>query len=315
MKLVSVIIPVYNRFNVLKRTLESVFNQTYTHWELIVVDDGSKDVLDIHRLGLENIPVDRCTIVRNEPNIGPGLSRQRGLEMAKGDYVCFLDADDTWANTFLEKSVHKNELHPEVAATYCMVEETWADGVRIRKNSDKAVEHIFPENVSGGCPWQTSCLMWKKAYTGHWTDLRTTQDRVFEFHCACIRNKVVYIPEKLCFVDKSTGGNSADLVNYERSLAHRHIHTVYFLQNVGKVKHDTLSQQQITHLLEKNLLKNTLRLVIHRHEDDKITEALKILFHKFKRSFYTRFYRIAKGKFHFLNPVLVRMLQIEFKFR
>lgn len=87
----SVVIPVYNRENLIERTLESVFSQTYQDYEIIVVDDGSTDsTLEV----LSNFSTDISVI--QQQNSGPGAARNAGVKQATGEYVVFLDSDDLW---------------------------------------------------------------------------------------------------------------------------------------------------------------------------------------------------------------------------
>ena len=87
----SVIIPTYNRQELLRQALDSVWAQTFTDYEVIVVDDGSADgTLDyLNSLG------DRVQVLR-QANQGPGAARNLGLSIARGDYIAFLDSDDLW---------------------------------------------------------------------------------------------------------------------------------------------------------------------------------------------------------------------------
>ncbi|WP_263810419.1 glycosyltransferase family 2 protein [Salinibacter pepae] len=87
----SVMIPVYNRAEMISDTLESVFDQEYDDYEVIVVDDGSTDgtVEVVKSYG------DRVTLLQQE-NRGPGAARNTGLEEVKGTYIAFLDSDDRW---------------------------------------------------------------------------------------------------------------------------------------------------------------------------------------------------------------------------
>lgn len=87
----SVVIPTYDRVDLLRRTLDSVFAQEYTDFEVIVVDDGSRDATSelLRELG------DRVRGLRQE-NQGPSAARNLGIAQARGEYVCTLDSDDLW---------------------------------------------------------------------------------------------------------------------------------------------------------------------------------------------------------------------------
>ena len=89
---ISVIIPVYNAEKYVGRCIESVQAQTYSHWQMILVDDGSKDQsLEICQkyAGADN----RIHVIHQE-NAGPGIARNTGIASATGNYVVFIDSDD-----------------------------------------------------------------------------------------------------------------------------------------------------------------------------------------------------------------------------
>lgn len=89
--LFSIIIPTYNRLDLLKRALQSVWKQTSTDFEILVVDDGSND-------GTHDYLVSLGSKVRalKQPNLGPGAARNLGAQRAEGKYLAFLDSDDIW---------------------------------------------------------------------------------------------------------------------------------------------------------------------------------------------------------------------------
>lgn len=102
----SVIMPLYNKAPYVKKALESVLIQTYTDYEIIVVDDGSTDnSADIVR----ELVIGNCKLVNDQfrlisqANAGVAAARNNGVAKLKGEYVCFLDADDWWKPTFLEE--------------------------------------------------------------------------------------------------------------------------------------------------------------------------------------------------------------------
>jgi len=102
--LVSVITPVYNAGKVIEKTLHSIFNQTYKEIEIVLVDDCSKDNSQEVIIGyLDEHP--EIIYYRQETNQGAGAARNKALELATGQYVAFLDADDTWHPEKIEKQI------------------------------------------------------------------------------------------------------------------------------------------------------------------------------------------------------------------
>ena len=107
---VSVIIPAYNAMNFLPETLDSVLSQTFQDFEIIIVNDGSED--NIKEWGSE-ITDPRVSLISQENKGLPG-ARNTGITHSNGEYIAFLDADDIWEPTKLEKQVKTFELNPEL---------------------------------------------------------------------------------------------------------------------------------------------------------------------------------------------------------
>ena len=97
MELISVIIPFYKKKNFIKKTIESILNQTYTNIEIILIYDD-KDKNDLNYLNDNFGSNQKVKILVNSKNIGAGLSRNRGIQASNGKYICFLDGDDLWHN-------------------------------------------------------------------------------------------------------------------------------------------------------------------------------------------------------------------------
>ena len=97
--LVSVIMPSWNTANFIAESIQSVIDQTYTSWELIIVDDCSTDHTDDV---IRSFKDDRIKILHNEKNSGAALTRNKALREAKGEWIAFLDSDDLWKPTKLE---------------------------------------------------------------------------------------------------------------------------------------------------------------------------------------------------------------------
>ena len=100
--LVSIIMPSYNTALYIKETIQSVFEQTYTHWELLIVDDCSTDNTDEV---LSEINDRRIRVFKNEKNSGAAVSRNKALREAKGQWIAYLDSDDLWMPEKLEKQI------------------------------------------------------------------------------------------------------------------------------------------------------------------------------------------------------------------
>lgn len=107
----SVIIPLYNKAPYVRKALESVLSQTFRDFELIVVDDGSTD----ESMAIAQSVLDGCDLPHrliHQDNAGVSTARNNGVAAAQGDFVSFLDADDWWAPTFLEKMDELIQVYP-----------------------------------------------------------------------------------------------------------------------------------------------------------------------------------------------------------
>ncbi|WP_445732031.1 glycosyltransferase family 2 protein [Mariniflexile sp.] len=102
--LVSIITPMFNSEAFISETINSVINQTYLNWELLLVDDGSHDkTIEIaNRYIAEN---NKIKLFKNATNQGAAISRNKGIKASKGDYIAFLDADDLWKPNKLETQI------------------------------------------------------------------------------------------------------------------------------------------------------------------------------------------------------------------
>jgi len=117
--LVSVITPTYNRATYLREAVQSVFDQTYANWELIVVDDGSTDGTHVDLRAMKD---DRLHIVALEHCGNPAQLRNAGLERARGEYVAFLDSDDRWFPEKLARQVAHLRAAPRCGWSYTYFE-------------------------------------------------------------------------------------------------------------------------------------------------------------------------------------------------
>lgn len=138
---VSVVIPAYNAMNYLPATMESLLSQSFDNLEVIVVNDGSSDGTEQWVSQIENPKVKLIS----QKNKGLAGARNTGISHATGEYIAFLDADDLWEPTKLEKQVNTLEENPEVGLVY-----TW---VALIDEQGKFTGRIFKNNPEGDV-WQ-----------------------------------------------------------------------------------------------------------------------------------------------------------------
>ncbi|HEY9770128.1 MAG TPA: glycosyltransferase family A protein [Coleofasciculaceae cyanobacterium] len=115
---ISIIIPAYNAMTYLPETMATVLSQTFADFEVIVVNDGSSDKTE---KWVSQITDPRVKLICHTTNQGLAAARNTGIGYAQGKYLAFLDADDLWESTKLEKQVHCLEENPAVGLVY-----TWS---------------------------------------------------------------------------------------------------------------------------------------------------------------------------------------------
>jgi len=141
---VSIVLPTYNRAYILPEALESVFQQTYRDFELIVVDDGSVD----HTAELlKKVSDTRLHVIRHTRNLGYAAALNSGVAAATGELIAFQDSDDLWKPEKLEFEVKFLAGHPEAAGVFCDME-----GVAgTRRTVSRGREYrVFSKMLKGG---------------------------------------------------------------------------------------------------------------------------------------------------------------------
>lgn len=147
---VSVIIPTYNRASYLKEAIESVLAQTYKDFELIIVDDGSTDNTEEVVRSFDD---ERIIYKKKQREGHPGKTRNVGLDLARGEYIAFLDDDDLWLPEKLEEQIKTMIKHPGFKASYTLFSITGEGEVRKIHTRPKQKIHqgtIFPDLIKDG---------------------------------------------------------------------------------------------------------------------------------------------------------------------
>lgn len=149
-QLVSVVIPVYNCEEYIGETLKSVLSQTYKNIEAVLVDDGSRDNSAEIIKDMQREYGDRIRYIYQE-NAGVSVARNTGIWEAAGEYIAFLDSDDLWLGTKIEKQM-KRMQESGMKACYCGY-TNWYDASDIKKDvkwnflEGKVLEDYLKENV------------------------------------------------------------------------------------------------------------------------------------------------------------------------
>lgn len=150
--LVSIITPFYNSSNFIKECIASVIAQTYTNWEIIIIDDCSqkkhKKILDV--LCKDN---SKIKVISLNKNIGPARARNVGISKAKGRYIAFLDSDDLWSSKKLENQISFMQNN-DIAFSYTTYQSISEDGktvYSIIKAPIKMTYNTYLKNTIIGC--------------------------------------------------------------------------------------------------------------------------------------------------------------------
>lgn len=231
----SVIIPVYNKANTIRDSLNSIFEQSVRDFEIILVDDGSTDNL------LEILADYSGLRVIHQKNAGVSAARNTGIQNASGEFICFLDADDTWMPNHLEVLQNLILTHPDKNFYLTSHEISYPDG-RCEKTSDylKPFESIFECNDLIG-------LLNKSSYC------------IIQTNSVCIRKEAL-LGEDIWFVPGARIGEDTD-VWYRVSLKHpvvitKEITTLYRREFSTATQASTYSDQWPFYLRKDALLQN-----------------------------------------------------------
>lgn len=173
--LVSIITPTYNCGRFIAETIESIQAQTYTNWELIIVDDCSKDnTKEIVDSYMEKDA--RIKYHRLETNSGAAVARTTSMMLAEGEYMAFCDSDDLWTPDKLEKqlSFMKNTGHPFTCTAYEQIDEEGNSLNRIIKPKEKCDYN----RLLLDCPVGNSTVMYNVEVMGKFKvpDIRKRND-------------------------------------------------------------------------------------------------------------------------------------------
>lgn len=208
---ISVIIPYYKKAKFIKKTLNSLFNQSYKNFEVIIVYDDDKNLSDLFLL--RNIIKNRKNfrIIINKKNLGAGYSRNVAIKESKANFICFLDADDIWKKNKLKEQVSfvkKNNLSFCHTGYYLIDENSFIYGLI------KAKKIITYDNLLKSCDIGLSTVMIKKELLSHnkFSNLRTKEDYQLWLTLAKKDTKLFGLNKNLVFWRKTNNSLSSSLI-------------------------------------------------------------------------------------------------------
>ncbi|NBU80229.1 MAG: glycosyltransferase [Flavobacteriaceae bacterium] len=161
----SIVIPVYNKEKFVAKTIKSVLSQTFTDYEIIIVNDGSTDQSETEILAIKDTRIQYFS----KKNQGVALARNFGIEKATTDYICFLDADDYWYPTFLETMQRYSSKLPKQKVFAAAIEietknKTIPAHYSISSKSDFEIVNFFNASRKESVLWTSSVCIHKSVF-------------------------------------------------------------------------------------------------------------------------------------------------------
>jgi glycosyltransferase involved in cell wall biosynthesis len=222
--LVTTIIPVYNRAQMLREAVASVVGQTYRPIEVIIVDDGSTDETE----GVADDLSNDIIRVIHQPNRGAGAAREAARRAARGEFIQHLDSDDLLLPRKFEVQVAALRARPACGAAYGWTRLRRGDGTaepRPWKRSGERMKTMFPAMLQ--CRWwDTPTPLYRASVidaAGRWTELRIEEDWEYDARIAALGTSLAYCEEWVCEVrmhdDHVSGKSDAETLR-DRAAAH-----------------------------------------------------------------------------------------------
>ena len=240
MDLVSIIIPYRKKRNFISNSIKSVLNQTYVNFELIIIYDDENEN-DLNLINEFQKKDNRISIIKNIKQIGAGESRNLGINYSKGEFIAFLDADDTWQNDKLMKQISfmKFNKYDATHTSYSIVDENHnVIGKRIARN------FLELKDLLKSCDIGTSTVIIKKNLINNevkFASLKTKEDFVLWLKLLKKNIKIYGLNEILTFWTKSDKSLSSSTPQkiidgfrvYNKYMNFNYLKSIYYLFCLG----------------------------------------------------------------------------------
>lgn len=305
--LISIIIPMYNAKDSIKRCVESIQNSTYKNIEIILVDDGSTDETVEICTKMKNI--DSRIKVITKTNSGAGFSRECGVSVAKGKYIGFVDADDYIEDTMYEK-LYNRIVKENLDVCFCGNYEVFSDGRKVKNNIRFPYEIYDQENIQKyvirNAVWFTSensnenpmFSIWRGLYAIeiikenniHFLDERVvgSEDGIFNFQVLCNTKRLGFIKECLYYYGIYQNSLTNDYSRWDSKHDLRSNNWYSYIENYVKKKH--VEDYVMPYLNAEYLCKvrRSINALIYENKDD-----------------FKKLYRREKEKYVFLKNIKI----------
>ena len=217
--LVSIIIPVYNAEKYLKDCLDSIIAQTYTNWECLLIDDGSKD--SSAQICDEYVSADSRFKVFHKENGGVSMARNYGISIASGSYICFLDSDDLLKPQYLETALNEISDYDLLIFGFTRI-NGHRDGDVLPDNrqglNEKECERLLYDLKDDEQTSEFFCFPWNKIYRTNLLkdnniqfplDLSFREDEIFAYRYTPYVRKIKVIRESFYLYNEASVGLTA----------------------------------------------------------------------------------------------------------
>lgn len=290
--MISIVIPLYNKEETITNTLESIFRQTYSDFEIIIINDGSTD--DSVKIINQKFNDKRIRII-NQKNSGVSAARNKGIEESRGEWISFLDGDDEWLPNYLEEVQKAIKKYPNntiiITGRYSQNYHTKKRSCNIpAQNLNKISEIHFFENPHVYFHISSTTLkstMLKKNYNtwGKFIEgQKSNEDFTFIFRIA-LHEKVTYIGLPLSIYNGNVQNQATSVLKKTQILNDN----IFFNNIVITEYYKTKYTNNTFEIFMKYAFRHNLLQYIKRNDYESISHILNKLNHQAKQVLLNRF--------------------------
>jgi len=279
----SVVIPLYNKELSVYNTIQSVLNQTFKDFEIVIINDGSTDKsVEV----VEQIKDDRIRLIHQE-NQGVSAARNKGINNAKHEWICFLDADDLWEKEHLDEYCQVLIKHSQIH---------WMFSGFTSKNKNKCWKYIYYKNgflnnvfdgLLNGLKIHTSTVCVKKKLFDVYPDLyfreglNNSEDREVWYKLCCIDRSPYNISKTLSIYDVNVSGSLTNNASRERKN-----HYLTMIERLSSFQPYIKLNKTNKYKIEKHIISFNKKAIKNNYVSGIWIEEYKLYLTKFEYNFF-----------------------------